>query len=454
MISRRQVLLAGLAGAGAAVAGCGVRAGAATGRRRRVVVIGAGMAGLGAARVLKDRRIDVVLLEARERIGGRVHTVERFGTKIDLGASWIHDSRGNPLTEVAKRAGLQTVPTDYEAVRARFAGGEPVSGAQLERAFAAYESIQTSLYRRARRSPRSPLAPARRAGIARQSLPAPDRKVLDWILGVEIPLDLAADPSALSLDGYYEGETWNGGPDLMIRGGAAQLVQALATGLEARTGAEVKAVARDGRGVRVTTASGEQITADGCIVTVPLGVLKGQAIRFDPPLPARQRRAIAGVGFGLLEKTFLSYDEAWWPDEAQVLGTVGAPLDQAVAALTLERLTGTPLAVGFTGGSWAERIEASEETTEEVVKSLRAGFGDAATPTGAFSTAWKRDPFARGSYSHLAPGTDASWRAVLGRAAGRGGLGGEHTSIARPSTMDGAWLAGRKAALRLASALG
>lgn len=455
MISRRQALIAALAGAGgAALSGCGSRAAATARRRRRVVVIGAGMAGLGAARVLNDRGVDVVLLEARERIGGRVHTVERFGTQIDLGAAWIHDSRGNPLTEVARRAGLETVPTDYEAVLAHFAGGEAVSADQLGSAFAAYESIQDSLYRRARRSPRSSLAPALRAELARKSLSAADRQVLDWILGVEIPLDLAAEPARLSLDGYYEGETWKGGPDLLIRGGAAQLAQAVAAGLKPRTGVEVKAVARDGRRVRVTTASGEQIAADGCIVTVPLGVLKAQAIRFDPPLPARQRRAIAGVGYGLLEKTFLSYDEAWWPGTAQVLGTADAPLAQTVAALTLERLTGTPLAVGFTGGGWAERLEAAGTTTDAVVGSLRSGFGDRAAPSGAYSTAWKSDPFARGSYSHLAPGTDASWRAVLGRPAGRVILAGEHTSITRPSTMDGAWLAGQKAARRLASMLG
>ncbi len=454
MISRREALVTGLgAAAGTVLAGCGVSAGA-TPRRRRVVVVGAGLAGLGAARVLKGRGIDVVLLEARERIGGRVHTVERFGTKIDLGASWIHDSRGNPLTEVARRAGLQTVPTDYEAVLARFAGGEPVGAGQLERVLATYESIQSSLYRRARRSPRSPLAPALQAELSRRRLSTGDREVLDWVLGVEIPLDLAAEPGALSLDGYYEGETWKGGPDLMIRGGASQLVEAVASGLEARTGVEVKTVSRDGRGVRVVTASGETIAADGCVVTVPLGVLKAQSIRFDPPLPARQRRAISGIGFGLLEKTFLSYGSAWWPQDIQSLGTVGEPLARTVAAFELARVTGTPLAVGFTGGSWAAELERAGTTSEEVVRSLRSGFGDQATPQETLSTAWRSDPFARGTYSHLAPGTDASWRTVLGRPAGRLVLAGEHTSVARPSTMDGAWLAGQAAARRLASSLG
>ncbi len=449
MISRREALLAGLAGAGTALAGCGGRAGAITGKRRRVVVIGAGMAGLGAARVLKDRDVEVILLEARDRIGGRVHTVERFGTKIDLGASWIHDSRGNPLTEVARRAGLETVPTDYQAVLARFAGGEPVSAAQLERVFGAYDSIQSSLYRRARRSPRSPLAPALRAEISRRSLSASDRNVLDWILGIEIPLDLAADADRLSLDGYYEGESWSGGPDLLVRGGAGQLVDAVAAGLQPRTGTEVTSIRSRSNGVSVITASGETVAADGCVVTVPLGVLKAGAIRFDPPLPAGHRRAITRVGFGLLEKTFLSYGESWWQRDAEVLGTVGAPPSRAVATFILSRMTGTPLAVGFTGGSWARALERSGSATDAVVQSLRAGFGDRAAPAESLSTAWQADRFARGSYSSLAPGAAAADRSVMGRPAGRVILAGEHTSIARPSTMDGAWLAGQRAATRL-----
>jgi monoamine oxidase len=134
-LSRREALALAAAATGALVTGCADSA-PATGRKR-IVVVGAGLAGLGAAATLRERGFDVTVLEARDRIGGRVNSVERFGTTIDLGAAWIHDSRGNPLTAVAKAAGLTTVATDYDRVVLRSTGQKQVSEAITEKAMAA-----------------------------------------------------------------------------------------------------------------------------------------------------------------------------------------------------------------------------------------------------------------------------------------------------------------------------
>ncbi len=452
-LSRREALALAATATGALVAGCADNA-PATGRKR-VVVVGAGIAGLGAAATLRERGFDVTVLEARDRIGGRVNSIERFGTTIDLGAAWIHDSRGNPLTAIAKAAGLETVATSYDRVVLRSAGQKPVSEAITEKAMAARDRIIDSLYSQADKDPRSNLAPALAREIRKQGLSGTSAEALNWLLGVEFPLDLGASPPQLSLGGFNEGEEYGGGPDLLIKGGASQLINKIAEGTKVETGAEVTSIKLSGSSVEVRTRSGSVVRADGCVVTIPLGVLKAGGVRFDPPLPAASRRAISRIGFGLLDKVFLSYGSSWWPEAINQLGTVGEPPANTISVFSLSRLTGTPLAVGITGGPYAAGLEKAGRSamTAAVIERLRAGFGTAATPVASEQTNWRKDPFSRGSYSYLTPQSGYSDREALGKLNGRLILAGEHTSIDRPATMDGAWLAGKAAARRLAAAL-
>ena len=452
-LSRREAIALAAAAAGVIATGCADSAPAAA--RRKVIVVGAGLAGLGAAATLRTSGFDVTVLEARDRIGGRVHSVQQFGTTVDLGAAWIHDSRGNPLTAVAKAAGLKTVATDYDNVVLRRAGQHAVSGATVDRAMASRDQIIAALYRKARSQPKLPMEPSLNSLIRAQHAAGVDAETLDWLLGVEIPLDLGASASQLSLEGFYEGDEWDGGPDLLIKGGASQLVTEIARDTAVRRGVEVISITRSKTGVSVRTKAGETLTAAGCIVAVPLGVLKAKQIAFHPPLPARTRQAISRVGFGLLDKVFLSYPSRWWDTDTAQLGVIGAPLSQTSSVFPLSELTGTPLAVGFTGGPYARRLEdgAGDAMTRAVLTRLQSGFARAAAPSSTIETAWHQDRFARGSYSYLAPGSTWRDREAMSTLNGRVLLAGEHTSIDRPATMDGAWLAGKSAARRLVKAL-
>ncbi|MGA1213783.1 MAG: FAD-dependent oxidoreductase, partial [Solirubrobacterales bacterium] len=145
-LTRRSLIGSAAAGAVALASGCSAETGRGA-RGRKVVVVGAGMAGLGAARTLREAGCRVVVVEARDRIGGRVHTVEWQGARIDLGAAWIHDSRGNPLTAIAERAGLGTVPTAYDRISLRRRDGRPIEGLALARALRARDSVVERLYR-------------------------------------------------------------------------------------------------------------------------------------------------------------------------------------------------------------------------------------------------------------------------------------------------------------------
>ncbi len=157
-LSRRQLLLAAAgAGAAAALPACGD---GPSGEGRRILVIGAGMAGLGAARLLADRGATVTVLEARDRIGGRVASARLGGATIDLGAAWIHDVKGNPLSSLADDLDLTRHPTDWDRLLLRTQMGDEVSDGALEQGEARATEILETLTSAGEEDPAAPLGPA------------------------------------------------------------------------------------------------------------------------------------------------------------------------------------------------------------------------------------------------------------------------------------------------------
>ncbi|MBJ7332491.1 MAG: FAD-dependent oxidoreductase [Solirubrobacteraceae bacterium] len=454
MFTRRAFVAGALA---TTVAGCGASRSVPS-SARRVIVVGAGLAGLGAASALREAEIEPVVLEARARVGGRVAVTTELGPPVDLGAAWIHDPDGNPLTEIAQDAGLATAPTDYDRVALRRANGRAVTGDELDTAYDAYESVTGALASAAEEEdPNLRVAPVLAGARSETAVAGVPRAAVDWMFGNAIPLDYAADASELSVLGFDEGETYDGGDDLLLRDSAFALVRRLARGVMVRRSTPVARVERSASGAAVVTREGSRIRADGVVVTVPLGVLQAGAVAFDPPLPAPARRAIERLGFGTLEKVLLRYPEPWWPEDQTQLGTVGGPIGRTISASDLLPVTEAPILAAFVGASYARRLAQQGERAmaAAVTERLAAGFGPAARdPDAVVTTRWSRDPWTRGAYSFLRPGSTSEDRAALGARAGRLILAGEHTSVERPSTMDGAWRSGRAAGREMASALG
>lgn len=431
--------------------------------RTEVVVIGAGIAGLAAAAALVAEDYDVVVLEARQRVGGRVFTSRDLGgLPVDLGAAWIHGVNDNPLSALADEEGIETVAfdvggdTDGGTYATYRPDGRELTDAEtaivdedLGRVFASLEQQAE-----ATDSPRS--APSLGSAIPVALLEARlrgERAAFARRAVTAAAQDYGADPSTLSLAAVLEEDAYPGAHHVFPEG-FSQLAEALADGVDVRFRHRAEAVRRVSDGVDVQTNRGV-IRADQVIVTVPLGVLRAGAIAFDPPLPAGHRTAISRLKMGRYEKLLLQFDDVFW-DDVDLIQVAQAPGEPFSGWFNLQRPLGEPVLVALNGGAAARALNglSTQQRAARGLTVLRTLYGDSVpTPTAAISTDWMRDPYARGAYSYTPVGASPDDREQLSAGIdGRLWLAGEATDPVRHSTVHGALAAGRRAARALMEA--
>lgn len=423
----------------------------------RVIVVGAGASGLAAASRLVAVGYVVTVLEARDRIGGRAWTSDGLGVPVDLGASWIHGTTDNPLTALARDAGLRFATTLFERYATFDHDGRLLPPHEdglvydlwLRRAAATARLGDGPGGRRS-------FAQAYEAAAADPGLAAPAElddafveRYMTWIQAVDVTIDLAEDTDRLDAAARDDGESYDG-LWVMLDRGYRGLFEPIATPLDIRLGVPVVAVRQTGERVSVETAT-DAYEAERAVVTVPLGVLKHGDITFEPPLPAATTTAIERLGFGDFLKVGLRFSERIWPNGFDWLGRVGEPSFPEWVDLTAT--TGRPIAVGFAGGDEARRLEGLDDDriVELGVEALGTAIGRALpVPERTVVTRWAADPFARGSYSSLAVGATGADRDALTEPIGsRVFLAGEATNRRHPSTVHGAWESGLAVAERV-----
>jgi len=455
-----QALLAALLGAPLAACGAGARIRPGS----RVIVVGAGFAGVTAARALIDRGYEVTVLEARARPGGRAFTSHDLGPAVDLGASWLHGGPGNPLKEIAARAEIPTRVTDYgngllfdlrgEGVRAglvRDVIGSDLEGALEAAAFMPALRLQlrsflglqvpptTVDHILARAAEESEASSLERCVLreAIESLYASPAEELG--LAALLPSS-ATEPSGGLL---AEGERY-------VVGGMRRVIDAIAGDLEILFTQVVSEVRHGPDGVRLVTEDGFY-EGDAAVVTVSAGVLRDGSVRFIPELPDSHGDALRTLGMGTMNKIALRFPRAFWPDEPDYFFTCGG---LASTWWNLQRYSAEPVLLGLAGGARALQIE--QVSDGEVVARARANLGRAfgvrvPEPEGFHVTRWFGDRRARGSYSRLMPGASGRERAALSRPIGdRLFLAGEATHTTDPETVHGAYWSGLRAAVQIA----
>jgi monoamine oxidase len=434
--------------------------GGVTGPVERVLVVGAGIAGLTVANALARAGTECVVLEARDRAGGRLHTADLAGSPVDLGGSWIHMPAGNPMSAFARQAGVPCHSANPVPEMAGFdcAENRRLSAAETEAVLALYEEVfpEVAGPLAAEIGPDASAADGIEAFVATADLaPGPARRARQMLYGVieAESADLAERQSLrwmwneLEYDGNYLGDA--------PTGGYRRLVDAMATGVDLRLGVEVTDVAISAAGVRVRSADGSSQAGSHVVVTVPLGVLKRGAPRFSPGLPPDRLAAIGRLGFGRFEKVVLRFDEPFWRAAGfpHLIIFPRDPGEWVVWAVGLDAFGAGPVLVFFAFHSAAGRVmSAGREGAVRWALGLLAEAigGPCPEPAEVAVTSWATDPYACGAYTHIPPGASPADADLLGEpVGGRLLFAGEHTQSARLAYADGALTSGIREAKRL-----
>lgn len=435
------------------------------GKLPRLLVVGAGMAGLVAARLLQDSGFQVQVLEARNRPGGRIWTDHTLGVPCDLGASWIHRAQGNPLTSWSRALGIRLLPWPrgrtyfFEDGRHRsFAGLLWEARRGMAHAVMAFSRTYLSLRTRnlLGLNGDASLGAVFRPVLAHPHLRMLDRRLLAWLLAmVEAVHSATADRLSMLDSGLAEFRHLN----LMPIGGFEPLIQNVSTGLDIRWKIEVNKIAYGNRGVVAVTTRGT-FSGDIAVVAVPLGVLKSGGLEFDPPLPAKKQASIEKIGYGedaVLNKIAFRFPKRFWPTNSQRIATLPGDSGRQgrfTVWTDLEPITGAPVLKGFTSGMEAaalDRAASDKEIVETALSVLRRMFTSGIPAPEAYRlTRWLSDPWSRGSYSYCSVGSsDSDWRYLAAPVADRLFFTGEATHPDHYGTLHGALLAGQREALRI-----
>ena len=411
-----------------------------------MLVVGAGIAGLRAAEVLAERGRRVIVLEARDRLGGRIHTDRSWGVPVELGASWIHGVKNNPIAALAAAEGIQTTATDYDSVMYGVDGDRRPDDALDELESEVAQLVEAG--RKGTPAADEPLRSALDRAITDADLDPSERLDVEMGITESIEHEYAADAVELSARNFDDGGQESGG-DALLPGGYDKIVEAVASGLDVRLGHVVSSVDTSGDRAVVVTSQG-RFEANAVIITVPLGVLKAGSVRFTPPLSDSKSAAIGRLGMGALSKTCLRFASAFWPADAELLDIVPAPArrGQWVESLSLTGLVDVPALMMFNAGKFARAVETM--TDPEVIASassaLKPAFPGLPAPTGLLRSAWSVDPFSLGSYSFIGVGGSLADREALAVSEGRRFFAGEACSSDHAGTVHGAYTSGEAAA--------
>lgn len=426
---------------------------------RKAIVIGAGMAGLAAARTLKDSGWNVVVLEARDRIGGRISTSDRFpGARVDLGATWIHgDGPKNPVANLARKMGARLATTSFESREVFDTRGGRMAPEGITNLNTLGASIRDALDRDAISPIDKSVQESVRVALNYSSRSEVERNRIDYLVNTTVEHEYGGESDRLSTrllgnDSQYEGN------ESLFLDGYGVLLDYIAKDVDIRLNHVVTSVTHSfiGKNEVVVATTMGRFTADRVVITLPLGVLQSGAVSFSPPLPSNKNVAINKLGVGLLNKCYLRFPNVFWDQSKDWMGFVPGSTKYGRWAewVSLARPTGQPILLGFNAAAFGRETEkwTNQEIVSDAMGTLRTMYGPSIPePLDWIITRWDSDPYARGAYSCNVLGSTPQMRTDLAASvANRLFFAGEATHESRFQTVHGAFESGIRAAREVA----
>lgn len=421
--------------------------------KKPILIIGAGIAGLSAGRRLQDEGHSVVIIEARERAGGRIWTDETLGAPLDLGGSWIHGIKKNPIHKLVKKHKIKTQATDYDSFIAYNQDGQIIPDDDIVKAERLYTKLMKELD-----DAREDLDEDQslEAGIqsirSTLNLSTTQDKLLDFTIINEIEHDYAANTSDMSL-WYWDQDEEFSGKQVIFPQGYQQVIARLAEGLDIRYEQIVTSITYNEKQVTIQTKSGHQYEGQCVLITVPLGVLKHKQITFSPPLTQYKQDAIKQLEMGDFNKVYLRFPEVFWERDIQFIGYVDDKKDEWCGWMNYVPFVDEPILVAFNTGEFARQVESmtDNEIIKQAMTTLHKMYGNTIPqPTQYLVTRWGKDPFTRGAYSYIPVGSTGQQYKEMSKPVGNQlFFAGEATSHKYPSTVHGAYISGQREAKRI-----
>lgn len=415
---------------------------------KTVLVIGAGISGLAAAKKLKEKGFNVVVLEAQDKVGGRLKTKRSLGVAFDEGASWIHGTIGNPITALAQQAGMNTAFTDDDSRISYDIGG-------VLRSSTTYDNTETELY--------TILNSMMNSGNPSQSFETvfgslhPTKindRLWKYFLSTYVTFD-TGDLDKLSSTLYNEGEEFDG-EERIATNGYDTIPNYLANGLNIQLNQRVSKIDYTNTKIKITH-NGDESEADYVVVTVPLGVLKSNSILFTPALPIAKQTAIQKVGMNCVNKFLLTWNTKF-RDNEQYISYTPATKDKFNYFVNINKIDPSVNALmTFAYADYARQTETMTDVQiiDEIMIHLKDIYGNTIpNPTNMIRTKWHTNENSLGSYSYTAVETLMQHFDDLAEEVNdKLFFGGEHTEADYFSTAHGAYLSGIREADKIIALL-